>query len=70
MLFCLIIFQVPAIAAYVICAFFGFQVLIGIIKVKKLDERERLITGTAWTICKLTSSIIVKGNVISSFYFS
>ncbi|XP_048335075.2 protein ACTIVITY OF BC1 COMPLEX KINASE 8, chloroplastic [Ziziphus jujuba] len=39
--------RVPAIAAYIFCAFFGFQVLIGIIKVKKLDERERLITGTA-----------------------
>ncbi|XWS44857.1 hypothetical protein CRYUN_Cryun15aG0085500 [Craigia yunnanensis] len=39
--------RVPAVAAYVICAFFSFQVLIGIIKVKKLDQRERLITGTA-----------------------
>ncbi|KAI4345191.1 hypothetical protein L6164_012337 [Bauhinia variegata] len=39
--------RVPAIAAYVFSAFFGFQVLIGIVKVKKLDERERLITGTA-----------------------
>ncbi|XP_024023620.1 protein ACTIVITY OF BC1 COMPLEX KINASE 8, chloroplastic isoform X2 [Morus notabilis] len=39
--------RVPAIGAYTICAFFGFQVLIGLIKVKKLDERERLITGTA-----------------------
>uniref|UniRef100_F6H4A0 ABC1 atypical kinase-like domain-containing protein n=1 Tax=Vitis vinifera TaxID=29760 RepID=F6H4A0_VITVI len=39
--------RVPAIAAYVFCAFFGFQVLFGIIKVKKLDQRERLITGTA-----------------------
>ncbi|XP_057416364.1 protein ACTIVITY OF BC1 COMPLEX KINASE 8, chloroplastic-like isoform X1 [Lotus japonicus] len=39
--------RVPAIAAYVFCAFFGFQVLLGIVKVKKLDERERLITGTA-----------------------
>ncbi|XP_059431726.1 protein ACTIVITY OF BC1 COMPLEX KINASE 8, chloroplastic [Corylus avellana] len=39
--------RVPAIVAYVCCAFFGFQVLFGIIKVKKLDERERLITGTA-----------------------
>ncbi|XP_021802606.1 uncharacterized protein LOC110746675 isoform X2 [Prunus avium] len=37
----------PAIVAYVLCAFFGLQVLIGIIKVKKFDERERLITGTA-----------------------
>lgn len=40
-------FQFPAIVAYVLCAFFGLQVLIGIIKVKKFDERERLITGTA-----------------------
>ncbi|XP_004502860.1 protein ACTIVITY OF BC1 COMPLEX KINASE 8, chloroplastic [Cicer arietinum] len=39
--------RVPAIAAYVFCAFFGFQVLFGIVKVKKLDEQERLITGTA-----------------------
>ncbi|XVE83223.1 hypothetical protein DITRI_Ditri16bG0070400 [Diplodiscus trichospermus] len=39
--------RVPAVAAYVICAFFSFQVLLGIIKVKKLDQRERLITGTA-----------------------
>ncbi|XVE86688.1 hypothetical protein DITRI_Ditri18aG0054200 [Diplodiscus trichospermus] len=39
--------RVPAVAAYVTCAFFSFQVLIGIIKVKKLDQRERLITGTA-----------------------
>ncbi|XP_004302218.1 PREDICTED: uncharacterized aarF domain-containing protein kinase At4g31390, chloroplastic [Fragaria vesca subsp. vesca] len=39
--------RVPAIAAYISCAFFGVQVLIGIIKVKKFDERERLITGTA-----------------------
>ncbi|XP_062007087.1 protein ACTIVITY OF BC1 COMPLEX KINASE 8, chloroplastic [Rosa rugosa] len=39
--------RVPAIVAYVACAFFGVQVLIGIIKVKKFDERERLITGTA-----------------------
>lgn len=39
--------RVPAIAAYVFCAFFGFQVLFGIIKVKKIDQRERLITGTA-----------------------
>ncbi|KAE8715826.1 ABC2 isoform 2 [Hibiscus syriacus] len=39
--------RVPAVAAYLICAFFSFQVLIGIIKVKKFDQRERLITGTA-----------------------
>ncbi|KAG6717302.1 hypothetical protein I3842_04G091800 [Carya illinoinensis] len=39
--------RVPATIAYVFCAFFGFQVLFGIIKVKKLDERERLVTGTA-----------------------
>jgi hypothetical protein len=41
------LFQAPAIAAYAFCAFFGFQVLLGIVKVKKLDETERLITGTA-----------------------
>ncbi|KAM1068215.1 hypothetical protein ACFX2A_000205 [Malus domestica] len=39
--------RVPAIAAYVFCAFFSLQVLIGLIKVKKFDEREKLITGTA-----------------------
>lgn len=39
--------RVPAIVAYALCAFFSFQVLIGIMKVKKLDEREKLITGTA-----------------------
>ncbi|WJX40742.1 Protein ACTIVITY OF BC1 COMPLEX KINASE 8, chloroplastic [Trifolium repens] len=39
--------RAPAIAAYAFCAFFGFQVLLGIVKVKKLDETERLITGTA-----------------------
>ena len=39
--------RVPAIAAYIFCALFGFQVLLGIVKVKKLDERERLITGIA-----------------------
>ncbi|XP_030496214.2 protein ACTIVITY OF BC1 COMPLEX KINASE 8, chloroplastic [Cannabis sativa] len=39
--------RVPAMTAYAFCAFFGIQVLIGIIKVKKLDERERLIMGTA-----------------------
>ncbi|KAJ7945340.1 Protein kinase [Quillaja saponaria] len=38
--------RVPAVVAYVFCTFFGFQVLFGIIKVKKLDEQERLITGT------------------------
>ncbi|GMY11266.1 protein ACTIVITY OF BC1 COMPLEX KINASE 8, chloroplastic [Fagus crenata] len=39
--------RVPAIVAYVSCAFFGFQVLFGIIKVRKLEEQERLVTGTA-----------------------
>ncbi|CAN4125564.1 unnamed protein product [Withania somnifera] len=39
--------RIPAIIAYSSCAFFGFQVLLGLLKVKKLDERERLITGTA-----------------------
>ncbi|KAK2973862.1 hypothetical protein RJ640_002500 [Escallonia rubra] len=37
----------PAMIAYVFCAFFGFQVLFGTLKVKKFDQRERLITGTA-----------------------
>ncbi|MFQ6654134.1 hypothetical protein Gotur_025228, partial [Gossypium turneri] len=35
--------RVPAVAAYVICAFFSFQVLIGIIKVKRFDQRERMV---------------------------
>ncbi|KAL9241485.1 hypothetical protein vseg_015595 [Gypsophila vaccaria] len=39
--------RVPAITAFAVCAFFGLQALVGVIKVKKLDERERLITGTA-----------------------
>ncbi|KAL4644169.1 hypothetical protein ACB092_02G144800 [Castanea dentata] len=39
--------RVPATIAYAICAFFGFQVLFGILKVRKLDEQERLVTGTA-----------------------
>ncbi|XP_059624362.1 protein ACTIVITY OF BC1 COMPLEX KINASE 8, chloroplastic [Cornus florida] len=39
--------QVPATLAYMFCAYFSFQVLIGIFKVKKFDQRERLITGTA-----------------------
>ncbi|KAG7034167.1 hypothetical protein SDJN02_03894 [Cucurbita argyrosperma subsp. argyrosperma] len=39
--------RTPATIAYIFCAFFGFQVLFGLIKVKRLDERERLITGTA-----------------------
>ncbi|CAN6244831.1 unnamed protein product [Urochloa humidicola] len=37
----------PATVAYSLCAFFGLQVLVGLIKVKKLDKQERLITGTA-----------------------
>ncbi|KAJ0660215.1 putative ABC-type Cd(2+) transporter [Helianthus annuus] len=37
----------PAMIAYSFCAFFGFQVLFGLLKVKKLDQREKLITGTA-----------------------
>ncbi|CAK8578855.1 unnamed protein product [Lathyrus sativus] len=39
--------RVPATIAYFFCAIFGFQILFGIVKIKKLDERERLITGTA-----------------------
>lgn len=37
----------PAMISYTFCAFFGFQVLFGLLKVKKLDQREKLITGTA-----------------------
>ncbi|KAK4485967.1 hypothetical protein RD792_008621 [Penstemon davidsonii] len=39
--------QMPATIAYTLCAFFGLKVLIGMLKVKKLDQTERLITGTA-----------------------
>ncbi|KAJ6305393.1 hypothetical protein OIU76_002590 [Salix suchowensis] len=39
--------RVPATAAFILCAFFSFQILFGIIKVKRLDQQERLITGTA-----------------------
>ncbi|KAI3462019.1 hypothetical protein Pfo_018682 [Paulownia fortunei] len=39
--------QMPATIAYFFCAYFGLKVLIGIVKVKKIDQRERLITGTA-----------------------
>ncbi|XP_042498267.1 protein ACTIVITY OF BC1 COMPLEX KINASE 8, chloroplastic-like [Macadamia integrifolia] len=39
--------RVPAITSYVLCAVFSIQVLFGILKVKNLDQRERLITGTA-----------------------
>lgn len=39
--------RVLATTGYILCAFFGVQVLLGTLKVKKLDERERLITGTA-----------------------
>ncbi|XP_076928498.1 protein ACTIVITY OF BC1 COMPLEX KINASE 8, chloroplastic-like isoform X2 [Bidens hawaiensis] len=37
----------PAMISYFFCAFFGFQVLFGLLKVKKLDQREKLITGIA-----------------------
>ncbi|KAF3549336.1 hypothetical protein DY000_02005794 [Brassica cretica] len=39
--------KTPATIAYTVCAFFSLQVLIGVIKVKKFDRREKLITGTA-----------------------
>lgn len=39
--------RMPATIAYIFCAFFCVKVLIGILRVKKLDQRERLITGTA-----------------------
>ncbi|XP_042021850.1 protein ACTIVITY OF BC1 COMPLEX KINASE 8, chloroplastic-like [Salvia splendens] len=39
--------QMPANIAYIICAYFSLKVLIGLVKVKKFDQRERLITGTA-----------------------
>ncbi|XAR73310.1 Cadmium-transporting ATPase [Bertholletia excelsa] len=39
--------RVPSVIAFVLCAYFGFQVLLGVLNVKKLDQREKLITGTA-----------------------
>ncbi|CAA6665115.1 unnamed protein product [Spirodela intermedia] len=39
--------QAPAMAMFFLCAFFGVQVLISLLKVKRLDQQERLITGTA-----------------------
>eukprot|EP00268_Persea_americana_P057500 TRINITY_DN6895_c1_g1_i16.p1 TRINITY_DN6895_c1_g1~~TRINITY_DN6895_c1_g1_i16.p1 ORF type:complete len:262 (+),score=62.40 TRINITY_DN6895_c1_g1_i16:280-1065(+) len=39
--------RVPAMVAYTLFALFSAQVLVGILKVKKLDQQERLITGTA-----------------------
>ncbi|XP_043697838.1 protein ACTIVITY OF BC1 COMPLEX KINASE 8, chloroplastic-like [Telopea speciosissima] len=39
--------RVPAMTAYLLSAFFTIQVLFSILKVKKLDQQERLITRTA-----------------------
>ncbi|CAH9133618.1 unnamed protein product [Cuscuta epithymum] len=39
--------RMPAMIACGLCALFGFQVLFGLLKVNSLDQRERLITGTA-----------------------
>lgn len=39
--------RVPALVAFVGSALFGLQVLIGLLKVKKLDRQEQLITGAA-----------------------
>ncbi|KAI3981130.1 hypothetical protein MKX01_032270 [Papaver californicum] len=39
--------RMPALATYMFTAFFSIQVLFGLLKVKKLDQQERLITGTA-----------------------
>ncbi|XP_048534367.1 protein ACTIVITY OF BC1 COMPLEX KINASE 8, chloroplastic isoform X2 [Triticum urartu] len=39
--------RMPATIGYCLCAFFGLQILLGVLKVKKLDQQERLITGTA-----------------------
>lgn len=39
--------RLPAIAAYFGSAIFFLQVLIGVLKVRRLDQQERLITGTA-----------------------
>ncbi|KAL5703839.1 Protein ACTIVITY OF BC1 COMPLEX KINASE 8 [Ranunculus cassubicifolius] len=39
--------RVPAVAAYTLVAFFGTQILFGILKVKKLDQQEKLIMGVS-----------------------
>lgn len=39
--------RVPALAAYFGSALFGLQVLVGLLKVKRLDKQEKLITGMA-----------------------
>ncbi|XP_051115718.1 protein ACTIVITY OF BC1 COMPLEX KINASE 8, chloroplastic [Andrographis paniculata] len=39
--------QMPSTIAYFLCTYFGLKLLIGLVKVKKIDQREKLITGTA-----------------------
>ncbi|KAH7292759.1 hypothetical protein KP509_29G083900 [Ceratopteris richardii] len=39
--------QTPALVAFIGSALFGFQVVIGLLKVKRLDSQEKLITGTS-----------------------
>lgn len=39
--------RMPAMAAYMGSAIFGMQVLLGVLKIRGLDQQERLITGTA-----------------------
>nr|ABK25165.1 unknown [Picea sitchensis] len=39
--------RLPAMAAYMGSAMFGMQVLLGVLKIRRLDQQERLITGTA-----------------------
>lgn len=39
--------RMPAVAAYMGSAIFGMQVLFGVLKIRRLDQQERLITGTA-----------------------
>lgn len=39
--------RLPAMAAYMGSAIFGIQVLLGVLKIRRLDQQERLITGTA-----------------------
>eukprot|EP01018_Ginkgo_biloba_P038096 Gb_35512 [translate_table: standard] len=39
--------RLPAMAAYFGSAIFGLQVLIGVLKIRRLDQQERLVTGTA-----------------------
>ncbi|KAL2652860.1 hypothetical protein R1flu_020988 [Riccia fluitans] len=40
-------FRIPALAGFSVSAMFGLQVVFSLLKIKKLDRQEKLITGTA-----------------------